>query len=346
MHGGAVTLARQLLASELRPEVLLATDMLDLAAFLGLARHRCGLIPAVLYMHENQLTYPAMPDDASWSASRRRRAAARDVHYGFVNITSALAADRVLWNSDYHRRSFLSAVGEFLRQFPDYREADVVESIADRSEVLPLGLDLQSLDAARPDAAARPRPRLVWNHRWEHDKAPETFFCAVDALLAKGLDFELVLLGQRFVRDPPVCEQARQRLGDRIAHSGYVPSREEYARWLWNSDVVVSTARHEFFGAAVAEATYCRCWPVLPDRLSYPELVPRAYHELALYHDFDELVAKLTLALSAAADGKRPPPALRQAMAQYDWTIMSPRYDALLTRVRVGAAADGAGPPV
>ena len=37
---------------------------------------------------------------------------------------------------------------------------------------------------------------------------------------------------------------------------------------------MLSTARHEFFGIAVAEALRAGCLPWLPARLSYPELLP------------------------------------------------------------------------
>ena len=99
MHGGAVTLARlarQQWETEGRPPLLLVSDMLDLPAFLGLTRDFLADVPVALYFHENQLTYPLPPGEK------------RDLHYAFINYTSALAADRVFFNSAYHRDSFFA----------------------------------------------------------------------------------------------------------------------------------------------------------------------------------------------------------------------------------------------
>ena len=86
-----------------------------------------------------------------------------------------------------------------------------------------------------------------------------------------------MVLGQHFRDQPKIFIRARERIADHILHFGYVESREEYAALLRQGDVVVSTARHEFFGIAMLEAVCAGCRPLVPDRLSYRELYPRAY---------------------------------------------------------------------
>ncbi|RIK20256.1 MAG: DUF3524 domain-containing protein, partial [Anaerolineae bacterium] len=85
MHGGAVTLARFWLdtLSEKLPDLILATDLLDLTTFLALTRHKTADVPVALYMHENQLTYP-LPADPT-IGPMRRQLGERDRHYAFIN---------------------------------------------------------------------------------------------------------------------------------------------------------------------------------------------------------------------------------------------------------------------
>ncbi|MBC7224547.1 MAG: glycosyltransferase, partial [Anaerolineae bacterium] len=179
---------------------------------------------------------------------------------------------------------------------------------------------------------------ILWNHRWEYDNDPETFFRAVDVLVAEGLDFGLILLGESFRQKPQEFLEARERLGDRIVRFGYAQSDAEYARFLWQADVVVSTALHDFFGAATVEAVYCGCFPVLPRRLAYPEWVPQAWHDEVFYTDFEGLVEKLRGRILEIETTRNL--SLREAVAPLDWDAMAPRYDRLLAEV----AAEGAGP--
>ena len=319
MHGGAVTLARRLRELTPPPDLILATDMLDLTTLLSLTRDRTHRTPVALYMHENQLSYPTRPGEK------------RDLHYGYINYASMLCADLVLFNSRYHLESWFDELPRLLKHFPDYNELDSIAALRDHSRVLPLGLDLRGLlDMAEPVERHGP-PLIVWNHRWEYDKAPDSFFHALYALAERGLPFQVAVLGERFVRVPPAFKLAQRRLADRLVQFGYAESRQEYAQWLRWGDLVVSTAIHEFFGAAVVEAAASGCWPLLPRRLSYPELVPEDLHDACLYED-GELAERLATAIGQT-DALRDDPArqtLSEAMLAYDWRRMAPRYDALL----------------
>ena len=314
MQGGAMTLARQAQNRADRPDLILASSMLNLPIFLTLLGARGSGIPVALYFHENQLTYPLQSGEK------------RDLHYGFIQLVSALRADAVFFNSAYHQAAFFDALPRMLKHFPDYNELWVVDALKDKSSVLPLGLDLAGLDQHRPADPTVGRPLILWNHRWEYDKKPEVFFRAVYSLADEGLDFGLLLLGRSFRNQPNEFLEARQRLPERIVHFGYAQDKATYARRLWQADVVVSTALHDFFGAAVVEACYCGCYPVLPRDLAYPELIPPVQHELCLYQDFDGLLARLRRAITDIHRVRTA--SLTDHMARFDWKYMAPLYDA------------------
>jgi len=326
MHGGAVSLATQFLASPKKPDLILATDMLDLTTFLALTRSVSGSCRTALYFHENQLTYP-------WSPGDPDKAEQRDLHYAFINYVSALAADAVLFNSRYHKSSFLGALPAFLKRFPDATEPASVGRIADKSRVLPLGMDLKKLDRHRPDHPAEPAPPLLlWNHRWEFDKAPEAFFAALYQLADEGVDFRVAVLGESFGRAPAVFEQARERLGPRVAHWGYLEDFAQYADWLWRADILPVTSRQEFFGASVVQALYCGCAALLPDRLSYPEHVPSGGGAGVLYQEGDLLVDRLRGLIKDRGGAEK----LDRFVGRYDWEQLAPVYDNFFFELTAG----------
>ena len=166
---------------------------------------------------------------------------------------------------------------------------NLINQIQDKAVILNPGIDFSNFPESNtckpnPDQA----PIIVWNHRWEHDKDPEYFFKTLYHLDKNGVDFRLIVLGQSFQRQPAVFAEAQQKLAHKILHFGYVESRQEYIRFLCKADIVVSTARHEFYGISVIEEVRAGCVPVLPNSLSYPELFPAKY----LYNNGD-LQAKL-----------------------------------------------------
>jgi len=323
MHGGAVTLARRFHERRLQPDLLLAGDMLDLTTFLALTRDQTAGLPVALYCHENQLSYPWSPSDADPGKKR-------DAHYAFINYTSALAADAVLFNSRYHREDFFRELPAFLKRFPDQNELQSVAQLEAKSSVLPLGLDLRRFDRHQPRGKKKDGPPLIlWNHRWEYDKNPEDFFQTLYRLRDEGLAFEVAVLGESYRQVPPVFAEARERLGSRIIQFGYAENFADYARRLWRADLLPVTSRHDFFGASVVQAIYCGCTPLLPDRLAYPEHLPEKLRDRFLYKDGDGMLKKLRTMLTDPA----PPEQLRAHVAGYDWMELVGRYDELLEKL-------------
>ncbi len=316
MQGGAVTLAERACALDRRPDLILASDMLNLPAFLALTRDRFADVPAALYCHENQLTYPFPPGEK------------RDLTYGMINWLSMLAADRTFFNSNYHLNDWFQALPNMLKHFPDHTHLHRIDDVRARSSVLPVGCDLRRMDAVpRPTPSDR-APLILWNQRWEYDKNPQAFFRALYALDEAGLDFRVAVAGKSHRQSAPEFERARERLGDRVVHFGYADADAEvYEGLLRRADVVVSTAIHEFFGVAVVEAIYAGCFPLLPDRLSYPELVPTSHHDACLYGSFEELLARLSWALTHPDEASSLAERLRPTVAKFDWSEIAPLYD-------------------
>jgi len=292
---------------------LITTDLMSLSDFKALAGGACP--PALVYFHENQLTYPLAPGEHS------------DYQYGFTDITTALAADRILFNSRTHSDAFFEGLPRFLNMMPEYRPKWVVEDILAKAGVLYPGCRFAAGDQPLQDLPPELPPLIIWNHRWEFDKNPDAFFDALDAVLEKGVEFRLALLGENFQSVPKAFMRARSRYGRRIVQYGYVESREEYIKWLQRGSIVISTAEQENFGIAVVEAIRCGCVPLLPARLAYPEIIPDDFHLRVLYGDTKDLVRKLSRLIGDYPEFGDTRSRLSRAMDRFAWANLIDRYD-------------------
>ncbi len=270
--------------------------------------------PTLVYFHETQLNYPLPPGEQM------------DVQFGFTDITTALCADRVLFNSRSHFDRFFEALPGFISRMPEFKPHWVADAIRRKSGVLHPGCDF---------AAAPPRPLplppgppiVVWNHRWEYDKDPEAFFSALNRVDGMGIDFRLVIMGENYQAAPRAFVDALDRFGDKVLQYGYVTDKSTYFDWLKKGCIAVSTALQENFGIAMVEAMRFGCLPLLPRRLAYPEVLPKEFHADFLYRDESELVEKLASMLRTPRRFVHHRPVLADMMARHAWPEVIKRYD-------------------
>ena len=257
MSHSSVTFNQQLYRNPDNWDILFCTDMLNLAEFIGLSSRKIQALPRVIYFHENQLSYPSQNPDQ------------RDLHYAYINFTSALCADEIWFNSAWHKENFIQSLEQWLLRMPDFRPRKEINTIADKSLVHHPGIesDCIAVEHKKPNDCLT----ILWAARWEHDKNPQCFFKALSHLKNNNIPFKLNIIGSSSKTIPAEFIQAQQDFSDHINTWGFIENRDDYMHILQSSDVVVSTAIHEFFGIAVMEAVAAGCIPVLPDRLAYPE---------------------------------------------------------------------------
>ncbi|MEO1999282.1 MAG: DUF3524 domain-containing protein [Planctomycetaceae bacterium] len=321
MRHAALSMSEQIHAAVRRGgawDRLWVTDMLNLAELRGLCPRSVAELPAVVYFHENQLTYPV------------RDVAERDLHFGYSNFLSAVASDQLWFNSGFHRDSFLEALFCLLDRMPDYRHASRVRNLRSRSVICSPGIDAELAADVRQAGPLR----ILWAARWEHDKDPDCLFRALDRVRQRGVPFRLSVLGQAFAEVPACFEHARERFQDQIDAWGYVGDLTEYHEILRQSDLIVSTAIHEFFGIAVAEAAAAGCIPVLPDRLSYPELYgeePTFFYQ-GSSTDLAERICELANQIHSPRWSELRSTAIRMA-SRFQWCRIAPIMDDQLQQV-------------
>jgi glycosyltransferase involved in cell wall biosynthesis len=301
---------------------IISSALMSLSDFKMLAGADCP--PALVYFHENQLTYPLAPGEAM------------DMHFGFTDITTCLAANRILFNSKTHLNHFFKTLPGFLKKMPEFRPHWVTEAIRKKAGTLYPGCHFPAAICPRGEKTELP-PLIIWNHRWEFDKNPQDFFDALEAISRKGIDFRLALLGENFQTIPPPFVKAKDHFKNQIVQYGYVPSKEAYHDWLRKGDIVISTAQQENFGISIVEAIRYGCLPLLPNRLAYPEILPKAFHVDFLYQDQADLIRKLASLLTQLHRFSLKRQTLMQSMEPHAWENRIAEFDLELANLTLTA---------
>jgi glycosyltransferase involved in cell wall biosynthesis len=103
---------------------------------------------------------------------------------------------------------------------------------------------------------------------------------------------------------------------------------------LLRSDIVISASIQENFGYSVVEAVRAGCIPLLPGRLSYPEIIPAQFHDQVLYKDYGDLFRRLSFMLSGSGQKNETfIKKLSDAMNTYSWYNIIKDYDRALEKL-------------
>ena len=319
MQASAWTLVRRLEErGDLKHPVdaFLVTDMMDVGQFRAALPEVHRGVPIVLYFHENQLTFPEHPErpNQEW-----------DRHYAWMNLTSALLADAVWFNSNYHRQAFLEAIPGFLKGLPTPRPAEAGRRIESKSLVVPIGIEDDILDGAQsgPRVFGEGAPIIAWNHRWEYDKGPQAFLEALLEARRRGHRFRLAVMGQSFGQVPASFDDMKAAFSEDIVHWGHAPTRSEYVAALASCDIALVTAHHDFFGISVLESAGAGLTVLAPRELAYSEHFGRE----ALF-DRNALTEALCSALATLPENP-----WRNAVQKYRWENVAQKAWVALNRV-------------
>lgn len=293
-------------------DLIFATSLCNISELKALIGSNCP--PVVLYVHENQHTYPR-------STQQRR-----DYHLEWIDFMNTVTADLVLYNSDFHRNGYHQALKKYIQEIPNTKLSFNywIKRAKQRSITLYPGTDTPYNQFKQ--SSENNVPRIVWNHRWEYDKQPHLFLNTLIQCMDAGYDFEVILLGKSTSAQSKKYKKLIDQLSERIIHNGYIESRKDYFSLLSSGDIIVSTAIQENFGLSIIEAIQSGCFPLLPKRLSYPELIPKEYHNSVLYNTDDELFSHLATILEKKLFSQKM---LCQKFMVHNWENRIDDYDNL-----------------
>lgn len=286
-------------------DLLVATSMTDLSTLRSFYPNLTQ-IPNLLYFHENQFAYPVNTQQKGL------------LEIQLKSILSACSADQLAFNSNFNKQSFLNGVESLVEKMPDGLPNNLINNLTSKSNIIPVPISPDCIVKKHKNDADPEQLQVVWNHRWEHDKRPETLLELLK-LCQNNEHIKFHIIGQQFRETPEAFQEIQIHHQQQYLSLGYLESRTQYIETLQVADVVISTAIHDFQGIAMLEAVACGCVPIAPNRLVYPELYPQSN----LYPsnpENPEQEAEAIYDLLLHLDR------LEKPMIDYGWQQLKPKY--------------------
>ncbi len=305
LNGAGIHLAEEFLKLGKSFDRIIATSFLDLTTFMAHAKIDQNKTEIYYYFHENQFSYPTSIFDFEKKIKR-------DKQYGFIQLNSALLADKIFFNSEFNKNSFINGAFSLMNQMPDFKLLNIVEKLNSKAEVLPVPHQFVEIDKYK--VPKNDILTICWGHRLEWDKSPEFFVDFIRELCSTGENFQLYIHGDKNTDEFINAELAFAK--DYITSHGFL-DKEEYYKNLWKSHICFSSAIHEFQGIFMQEAIYCKAMPLAPKLVVYPEYIPDKF----LYSDLKEALSKVSFYQSYKGE-------LSEGIKnQFDFEILKEKYN-------------------
>jgi len=301
-------------------DFMLVTSMVDLATLKGLVP-RLSVIPSLVYFHENQFEYPK---------SERQKSV---LEAQMVNLYSAMAADRIIFNSNFNLKTFFDGCDQLMNKLPDFTLPGLSSQLQYKSSVIPVPIADHLFERSHDMSLLNSPVKILWNHRWEYDKGPDRLLLFLTELKAKGIQFEINIVGERFRSVPTEFDQIQSLFSQQVMAFGYISNVDDYYKLLSQCDIVLSTSIHEFQGISVMEAVAAGCMPLVPNRLSYREYIDSAYcYEGYMDDPEKEAVSAVNLLLDIMGQQVNRS-LISGTLQQYSWCELIGQYRNAIDRV-------------
>ena len=199
--------------------------------------------------------------------------------------------------------------------------------------LIPNPIELGAYEFRLRDAA---RPRLVWLRAFHSTYNPTLAGEGVSLLSAEFPGTELIMVGpDKSAGSLQAAQGAAARLGvhDRVSFPGGVPKRD-VPRWLQRGDIFINTTNIDNTPVSVIEAMACGLCVVSTDVGGVPYLVEDECDALLVpVGDAEAMAAAIRRLLTDSQLARRLSENARRKAEQFDWPVILPQWEALLTNV-------------
>ncbi|MFT7373246.1 MAG: glycosyltransferase involved in cell wall biosynthesis [Oleiphilaceae bacterium] len=301
-------------------DFMLVTSMVDLATLKGLVP-TLSSIPSIVYFHENQFEYP----------KSERQKSVLDAQ--MVNLYAAMAADHIIFNSEFNQKTFCDGCDQLMNKLPDYTLPDLSSRFQFKSSIIPVPITDHLFERFHDRPLLDSPIKILWNHRWEYDKGPDRLLLFLAQLKARGLTFEIYIVGEQFRRVPLEFDKIQTDFSKEIRAFGYISDVDDYYKLLRQSDIVLSTSVHEFQGISVMEAVAAGCIPLVPNRLAYREYIDHTYCYNSYMENPEKEAVSAVNTLLELLNPKINRPSVSGILQQYSWCELIGQYRSVIDRV-------------